>query len=459
MATARTLICYSDGMDTARTRSRCLLILLDGIADRAWPALAGRTPLQCADTPHLNALARAGCCGLWHASQCGQALPSEAAHFFLLGYGPEELPGRGWLEALGHGVEMAPGEVALLAQLALVEPGPGGWMLLERRPRLEAGQARELMAAAGYWRGAGGAARLVQTKGGSGILVLSHPQGLSPRVTDSDPLEPGGPVLQPLPWAEAAGEAAAARTCGLLAGYLEFAHRALASHPVNRARAESGLAPVNAVVTQRAGAPRQLPSLEQRWGLKVLSISSSPIYRGLFRALGAEAELVAEARDPARAMAAKLELALARLDEFDLVHLHSKAPDEAAHAGDPAAKAAVIEALDAGLAGLGRAMAERPGLVVAATGDHATPSGGRMIHSGEPSPLVLAGPGLWRDAVGAFSELDCAAGALGLLRGRELMLTLLNALDRGKLLGLRDCPQDLPYYPGPRQAFAAGSED
>lgn len=438
-------------------RHKCLLILLDGLADRTWPVLGGETPLQHAAAPNLDALAGAGCCGLWHASRCGQALPSEEAHFRLMGYGPEEFPGRGWLEALGFEVAVEPGQVALLAHLALVEPGPEGWLLLERRPRLEPGQSRELLAAAAEWQGLGGEARLSQTKGSSGILVLSHPEGLSPRVTDSDPLEPGGPVLEPLAWAEAAGEGAAARTCRLLAAYLAHAHGVLAAHPINRERAKAGLAPVNAIVTQRAGAPRELPGLERRWGLRVLSLSSAPIYRGVFQALGARAELVPEGPDPARDMAAKLALALERLDDFDLVHLHSKAPDEAAHAGDAVAKAAAIAALDAGLAGLAPAMAERPELVALVTGDHATPSGGRMIHSGEPSPVILAGPGVWRDKVRVFSEVECAAGALGLLRGRELMLTLLSALDRGKLHGLRDRPEDLPYYPAAgRLAFRPG---
>ena len=72
-----------------------------------------------------------------------------------------------------------------------------------------------------------------------------------------------------------------------------------------------------------------------------------------------------------------------------------------------------------------------------------------MIHSGQPSPIILHGPGCWRDRVEAFSEVDCAAGSLGLLRGRELMLTIINAMGRAKLWGLRDVPQDRPYYPAP----------
>jgi 2,3-bisphosphoglycerate-independent phosphoglycerate mutase len=430
---------------------KCLLILLDGLADRAHDSLDGRTPLEAADTPCLDRLAREGSCGRFHAAAPGTALSSEAAHFLMMGYPPEELPGRGALEALGHGVELAPGEVALLAHLAVLEPRDGELAFAGRSPALPAPEAAGLMEAVAAWEGAGGRARLAPTGAASGILALAGP-GLSPRITDSDPLQPGRPLLLPRPWAEAAGEAGARTAARLLAGYLAWAHRTLEAHPLNRERRERGEPAVNGVVTQRAGRLEPLEPLDLRWGLRVLSLASAPIYRGVFTALGAEAELMAQGPDPEADLAAKLAAAWRRLADRDLIHVHTKAPDEAAHAKDPAAKAAAVAALDRGLAGLAE-RARKAGVLVVVTGDHATPSSGNMVHSGEPSPLLMWGPGVWRDQVAEFCEAAVGAGSLGLLRGPELMRTVLCALDRAKLAGLRDHPQDLPYHPGPARAL------
>ena len=90
-------------------------------------------------------------------------------------------------------------------------------------------------------------------------------------------------------------------------------------------------------------------------------------------------------------------------------------------------------------------------LVVAA--DHSTPSSGPLIHSGEPVPLLFHGKGVRRDDEVRFNEISAARGALGTIRGNELMLSILNALNRVKLTGIMDTPLDQPYYPGDCQPF------
>ncbi|MFO7555323.1 MAG: hypothetical protein R6W88_08990 [Desulfobacterales bacterium] len=58
-----------------------------------------------------------------------------------------------------------------------------------------------------------------------------------------------------------------------------------------------------------------------------------------------------------------------------------------------------------------------------------------MIHSGEPVPVLMAGPSVRRDDVEHFSEIHDASGCLGMLRGAELMLMILNFSNRGNLYG------------------------
>src|SRR5262249_46071796 len=90
------------------------------------------------------------------------------------------------------------------------------------------------------------------------------------------------------------------------------------------------------------------------------------------------------------------------------------ATDEAGHAKDPVEKRSVIEEIDTGLGGL-TALCGRA--VVCVTGDHATPSSGRLPHSGEPTPLLVAGPTIRPDGVEEFGETQALAGQAG-SRGR-----------------------------------------
>src|SRR5207249_6133569 len=110
---------------------------------------------------------------------------------------------------------------------------------------------------------------------------------------------------------------------------------------------------------------------------------------------------------------------LAAGDTFVISHL--KATDMAGHTKDPEVKKRTIEALDAELGALPTDRA-----IVCVTGDHATPAYPEVIHSGDPVPFLVAGPGVRADAVERFGELDCAAGVLGRLRGSDLMPVLLD---------------------------------
>ena len=75
--------------------------------------------------------------------------------------------------------------------------------------------------------------------------------------------------------------------------------------------------------------------------------------------------------------------------------------------------------------------------VVCVTGDHATPTSPEVIHSGDPVPFLMAGPGVRADRVARFGELDCGAGILGRIGGGDVMPLLLNAADRPLYLGSR----------------------
>jgi 2,3-bisphosphoglycerate-independent phosphoglycerate mutase len=430
---------------------KCLLILLDGVADRAHAQLGHQTPLQAAHTPNLDQLAALGVNGLYHAARPGISLPSEAAHFFMMGYGADEFPGRGYLEALGEGIFFRPDDVLLLVHLAATRLDGNGLLVVERKPKLQE-EAIELIRAISPFDCEDGQVCFEQTRGPSGILRLRG--AISPFVTDSDPMMEGQPLLEVAPWIEHGGDPAAERCARLLHRFQVHVFERLRTHPVNVRRHARGLAMINSVITHRAGRALNLETLEQRWGLRVLTLCSAPVYAGVFMAMGGQAELVKEKPCPGDDLSNKLERAFERLKDFDLIHVHSKAPDDAAHTKDPFKKVEVLSALDRGILPVLERVRDHGRLLVVVTGDHSTPSSGEMIHSGEPSPLTIAGPNVWRDAVQGFDEIQCARGALGILLGKDLLNTILSLVDRGKLWGLRDSRFDVPFFPGPRIPFS-----
>ena len=194
----------------------------------------------------------------------------------------------------------------------------------------------------------------------------------------------------------------------------------------------------NVITLKWWGRPHDVPTFEERHGVRGMFVASSAFLRGLARAVGLDAREEPETDDAAADLLGRVEMARERLDAGDtFVFCHVKSADAAGHTKDPRRKQAMIETLDGSLRDLptGRA-------VVCLTGDHATPAYPDVIHSGDPVPFIVAGPGVRADRVAQFGESSCAEGILGHLRGPDMMPVLLNAADRPLFLGSRPTPFD-----------------
>lgn len=434
---------------------KCILILLDGAGDRSYRRLGHQTPLQAAATPNLDRLAALGSNGLYHAAAQGQALPSENAHFAIFGYPPEYFPGRGALEALGAGIALDKADVAVLAHLASLKRQGCHLLLTDGTPSFSAAEADQLFAGLQPWENQGVRIDFTRTERLRGILTLRG--AVSPQVTDTDPVAHGRPIAASQAWHDATEKPAARRTAQALNAYLGFLYRRLDALPLNRRRIARGEPPINGMVTHRAGRLKTVPPFEQQNGLRGLSIASGIVYHGLGAYLGLDCRKTSDSGDPGADLAKRLTEAAQALNRYDFVHVHTKTPDEAAHAKDPLAKKAVLESLDRGIGrAIGPLLAD-PEVLIIATADHSTPSSGPLIHSGESVPLTFCGNGVRRDRVRTFDEISAAGGVLGPVRGRELMYLILNHLDRAKLRGLMDTPVDQPYWPGRYAPFRVES--
>ena len=389
-----------------------VVVLLDGLADRAHGDLGGRTGVESARTPNLDALCAAGSCGVLYAIGPGRAPSSEVAHWSMLGYRPEESPGRAVFEALGRGQDVSPEDVFAYAALRPAEQRDGGWWLTGRPdPEGDAAEAEALVARCDGIEIDGLTFSLTHVWRGESVLRISG--GADERVTDSDSFfRAWYPMLRPQPLAPDAERTA--RACE------EWTREVMRRLDGER---------FNVITLKWFGRPKEVPSFLERHGLAGTFAAESAFLRGLGRCVGLT---------PLESPHVKLELVHERLDAGDtFVYVHDKRIDEAGHTKDPNRKREAVELLDAALADLPTDRA-----VVCVTGDHATPAFPDVIHSGDPVPFVVAGPGVRADRVREFGEATCAEGILGHLRGPDMMPVLLNAADRPLFLGSRPTPFD-----------------
>ena len=398
-----------------------VVILLDGVADRAHDALGGRTGVEAARTPNLDRLSASGSCGVIYAVGPGRAPSSEVAHWSMLGYRPDEFPGRAVFEALGRGQEVSAEHVFAYAALRPAELRDDGWWLTGRpHPVDDAGEAERLVKSCDGIEIDGLTFSLQPVWRGEAVLRISG--GADERVTDTDAFfRTRHPLLRPqalVPEAERTARAAEAWTREVM----------------RRLEGER----FNVITLKWWGRPRDVPTFEQRHGLRGTFAAESAFLRGLARAIGLEAVEAAETDDPARDLLGRVELARERLDAGDTyVFVHQKSADAAGHTKDPHQKQAMLQTMDAALGDLPTDRA-----IVCVTGDHATPAFPEVIHSGDPVPFVVAGPGVRADRVREFGESTCADGIVGHIRGPDMMPVLLNAADRPLILGSRPTPFD-----------------
>jgi 2,3-bisphosphoglycerate-independent phosphoglycerate mutase len=339
----------------------------------------------------------------------------------MLGYRPDEFPGRAVFEALGRGQEVSPEHVFAYAALRPAERRDDGWWLTGRPdPDRDAEEAERLVARCDGIKVDELTFSLAHVWRGEAVLRIAG--DADERVTDSDAFfRDRHPVLRPQPLVPEAERTACAAE--------EWSREVM-----RRLEGER----FNVITLKWWGRPRDVPTFEQRHGLRGTFVAGSAFLRGLGRAVGLEGRDEGETDDAAEDLRGRIAIARERLDAGDsFVFCHVKSADVAGHTKDPHKKRAMIETLDVALRNLPTDRA-----IVCLTGDHATPAFPDVIHSGDPVPFVVAGPGVRADRVREFGESPCADGILGHLRGPDMMPVLLNAADRPLFLGSRPTPFD-----------------
>ena len=380
--------------------TKIVLLVLDGLGDLPHPDRGGRTPLEAARTPQLDALAPRSALGRLLPVAPGITPGSGPGHLGLFGYDPVETPvGRGVLEALGAGVELRKGDVAARANFCTVD---GSGVVTDRRAgRISSEECARLVAILRKElpRIEDVDVLLEAGKGHRFVAVLRGP-GLTGEVSDADPHREGKPIpparpLAPGPQAE--------KTARVVNAFVAGAARALRGELL-----------ANAALARGLSARPQLPGYRERYRLRAAAIAAYPMYRGVAELAGMEVHAVGDSPGEAFAAARRL------WEGHDFFFVHVKGTDMAGEDGNFDAKVATIESVDAALPGL---LEGRPD-VLCVTGDHSTPVAVRG-HSWHPVPVMVHAANAGADQEARFHEKAARSGSLGTLASKDLMAVLL----------------------------------
>ena len=392
-------------------RMKLLMIICDGMADRPSEELGGRTPLDAADTPVMDRLAKEGQCGMMNPIGIGIVPGSDTAHLSLFGYDPYKYYcGRGTLEAAGLGIEMEKGDVAFRCNFATSDKD---LRVLDRRAGRISGGTDELAKALDGLMIEDVRVTFKEAVEHRSVMVLKG-AGLSSEVSETDPHKEGE-----ITWKAEALKPEAEKTARILNEFTRMSFDILDGHPVNLDRKEKGLLPGNIILSRGPGDVPDIPTFREKHGLEAGAIVGITLVKGLCRILGMDIIEVDGATGGADTnLDGKMKATIDALVEKDFVLLHIKGTDVFGHDGDTNGKKEFIQKVDASLGQLVEKLDDD--VLLALTADHSTPTAVKD-HASDPVPLLVYGKGMRSDNVQRFCEIDAGGGMLGMIDGQELM--------------------------------------
>lgn len=394
-----------------------LIVIPDGMADEKIEALGNRTPMEAANKPAIDALAREAVVGTVSNVPADMVPESDTANLAILSYDPKIYSkGRSPLEAVSMGLEMAEDDTAYRANVVTVsEEGEyeDKIMLDHSADEITTEEAHELILALD--REFGSDIRRFHTgvsyrhcmllKGGNDTYNFMRPHDIiGRRIGDYLPrVEDGG------------------------AEFLEMMRDSFAllnHHPVNEARRARGLKPANSAWFWSPGRKPQLPNFAEKWGLRGTVISAVDLIKGIGLCAGMESIDVEGATGNVHTNYAGK--AAAAIDAFargqELVYVHVEAPDECGHRAEIENKVRSVELIDAQIVAPVTEALRLSGepFRVMILPDHPTPIRIRT-HSIDPVPYLIYDSTAPRKGTDCFTEASAAAMENYLPSGCELM--------------------------------------
>ena len=409
-----------------------IIILGDGMADKAIEKLGGKTPLQFAKTPYMDMLAKKGRTGRLITVPEGYNPGSEVANTAILGYDLDKVyEGRGPLEAASIGYEMDSLDLALRCNIICVrEDGTikthnGGNLSTEDAGPLIDLLNEKLGSDRVKWVKGIQYRHLLIINGGSKHIVCAPPH--------DHPNEEWRPLLvQPEKGWEnkrEEGRMTAQETADLLNDLIIKSQDILLNAPLNIKRKAEGKDLANIIWPWSGGYRPAMQTLSEIYP----SVKSGAVVSAvdLIRGIGHYAGLDIIEVEGATGLwdtnyEGKTKAALDELKKKDFVFLHVEASDEAGHDGEVDLKVKTIENLDSRMIGpiYEETKTWDEPVCIAILPDHFTPVELR-VHVGEPVPFVIYYPGIEPDDTQVYDEVSCVTGSYGILKLQEFMQTIM----------------------------------
>jgi 2,3-bisphosphoglycerate-independent phosphoglycerate mutase len=397
-----------------------IIVLGDGMADEPLAGYGGKTPLQMADKPSIDLLAKMGRTGRLITVPEDMHPGSEIANMSVLGYDVHKVfEGRGVLEAASIGVMLEENDLALRCNLLTIEneniknhsaghiSNAEAFELIDFLNKRLGNKIIHFYPGVSY-------RHLLVIKGGKKQLNCTPPHDV-----------PGKPFRPCLIQSENEGAAFTAR----LLNYLILRSQALlADHPVNVKRQKAGKEVANSIWPWSPGYKPQMPTLKELFGIeKSAVISAVDLIQGIGVYAGMEVIKVEGATGLYDTnYEGKAKATIDALTDHDLVFLHVEASDEAGHEGDVDLKTKTITYLDQRIVKYlveETEKMEEP-VTIAILPDHPTPCATK-IHTRDAVPFIIYRPGETPDNAQFYDEFEVANGSYGLLKGDQFMKTLL----------------------------------
>ena len=390
------------------------IVIPDGCADEPQESLGGRTPLQAANTPAMDALAASGVVG--RASHVPAHLPagSAVANMSLLGYDPNaHFSGRAPLEAAAQGIELGPQDWAIRCNLVTVQDQI---MRDFTADHISTEEATALLAAA---QEALAAPHLEFVPGVSyrNLLLFRGQHAVAPFTEETRATPP-----HDLTDKNVADDFPRGAGSDLLNELMSRSVELFADHPVNQQRLAEGKLPATNIWLWGIGKTPKLQPFADVYGKTGKMITAVDLLRGIASLIGWDRIEVPGATGYTDTdYAAKGRYAIDALDSTDLICVHVEATDEASHEGDVAAKIKSLEEIDQHVVRpLHEALQAQGEFRILVSPDHPTPVRTKT-HSHGFVPFAIAGTGVTPDRHQTYDEVAAGASELDFAQGHQLM--------------------------------------
>lgn len=398
-----------------------VVVLYDGMADYPVPALGGKTPMEVADKPNMDALAGKAEVGLVRTVAEGLKPGSDVANMSVMGFDPMQYyTGRSPLEAASIGIDMAPTDVSLRTNLVTLSPddAPYEEKMMEDycAGDISTEEARELIAAV---EEAFGSDAFCFYPGVSYRHCLIWKNGTTKLGNMTPPHDISGKVIGPYLSADANAK--------VLIDMMKKSYDILKNHPVNLKRVAEGKRPANSIWLWGEGKRPAFPPFEKVYGIKGGVVSAVDLIKGIGRCAEMEvAEVEGATGYIDTNFEGKADAALDLLTRNDLVYIHFEAPDECGHRNEPENKVKAIEMIDSRvLPRLLEGLKAYDDYKIMILPDHPTPIVTRT-HASDPVPYLIYHKQKEVQGVATINENTAKATGVFIDHGPDIMAHFLH---------------------------------